>query len=377
MKFLLLMVVLHVFIQNLGAQQVIPDPDSSIIVQGGMYRTSVSRKFILEKGKGIPITLKVVARHDYDDHGRAAIIEIAMSFRKWGEDNLLGLFFEPTESASSSWRELCWEIPENSRSAMRKLQDRTELTVRLDHYGGTIEYGLYGPEKNHELMLEFEYPPAKPIITVQDTVKQDGLAHFSVGIEVEEGVTRLDFEEKDFKLDTSYTYQIDLLTISGTVMPDTTSSSCLIEWTVLDNTNVDLALRNIPVPLHREYYVCAIIDSLSSPPAYLELKIDASVGKEDEQAPEEFTLFPNFPNPFNTETTIEYDLPEDSYVELTIYNILGQKMHTLVNEEQKAHSYSITWEGLDDAGQPVATGIYIYEILAGSFVDIKKMLLIR
>ncbi|MFQ5771932.1 MAG: FlgD immunoglobulin-like domain containing protein, partial [bacterium] len=81
--------------------------------------------------------------------------------------------------------------------------------------------------------------------------------------------------------------------------------------------------------------------------------------------------------PFNPKTTIEYDLPQDTHVVLTIYNLLGQKIRTLVDEDQKVRSHTVIWTGVDDAGRSVASGLYIYKLQAGSFVDIKKMLLIK
>lgn len=96
-----------------------------------------------------------------------------------------------------------------------------------------------------------------------------------------------------------------------------------------------------------------------------------------EQVPTKFNLYQNFPNPFNPGTQIQYDIPEASLVTLEIYNLLGQKIKTLVNREQVAKTYSVSWNGLDDAGRQVASGIYIYTVKAGSFTATKKMLYMR
>jgi len=85
-----------------------------------------------------------------------------------------------------------------------------------------------------------------------------------------------------------------------------------------------------------------------------------------------YRLSQNYPNPFNPVTTISYQLPEVSKVELTIYNILGQKVRTLVNKKQAAGSYSLQFNASD-----LASGLYVYRIKAGSFVSCKKMLLIK
>ncbi len=93
--------------------------------------------------------------------------------------------------------------------------------------------------------------------------------------------------------------------------------------------------------------------------------------------PTEFALENNYPNPFNPTTTIKYQLPEDVRVSVTIYNIQGQVVRTLVNEDQKAGYYTIQWDGRSEAGTTVATGIYIYRINAGSFVTAKKMVMMK
>lgn len=93
--------------------------------------------------------------------------------------------------------------------------------------------------------------------------------------------------------------------------------------------------------------------------------------------PNDFNLAQNYPNPFNPETTIKYALPKSVQVELTIYNILGQKVKTLINEEQKAGFKRITWNGTNDYGLKVASGIYIYRLKAGDFVHQMKMVFLK
>ena len=96
-----------------------------------------------------------------------------------------------------------------------------------------------------------------------------------------------------------------------------------------------------------------------------------------EPLPEEFTLQQNYPNPFNPETVIRYQLPQDSEVKLSIYNVLGQKIRTLVNANKEAGYYDATWDGRDNAGQQVASGVYLYRLRAGEFTEVKKLMLLR
>ena len=93
--------------------------------------------------------------------------------------------------------------------------------------------------------------------------------------------------------------------------------------------------------------------------------------------PKEFKLGANYPNPFTTVTTIGYQLPEAQHVTLEVYNALGQRVRVLVNQEQEAGFYRITWDGRSDAGTPLSSGLYIYRIHAGDFVQVKKMMIVR
>jgi hypothetical protein len=95
----------------------------------------------------------------------------------------------------------------------------------------------------------------------------------------------------------------------------------------------------------------------------------------------DFRLHQNYPNPFNPNTTISYQLPCESEVELSIFNILGQKIKTLVNGKRTTDTYKVVWDGTNEIGQTVASGIYLYKLSAKSknrrFVETKKMLLLR
>jgi len=93
--------------------------------------------------------------------------------------------------------------------------------------------------------------------------------------------------------------------------------------------------------------------------------------------PEAFGLQQNYPNPFNPETVIRYQLPQDSEVKLSIYNVLGREIRTLVSGKRDAGYHDATWDGRDNAGQQVATGVYIYRLRAGNFTEVKKLMLLR
>lgn len=93
---------------------------------------------------------------------------------------------------------------------------------------------------------------------------------------------------------------------------------------------------------------------------------------DNEDGPTEFALNQNYPNPFNPSTNINYDIPEASHVTIDVFNMMGQKVATLINESKAAGSYSVTF----DASQ-LSSGIYIYRLQSGNFLSTKKMMLIK
>ncbi len=102
-----------------------------------------------------------------------------------------------------------------------------------------------------------------------------------------------------------------------------------------------------------------------------------SVELRDELVPGSFTLEQNYPNPFNPETKIQYSIPKNGEVTLSVFNLLGQKVATLVSEKQVAGNYQVKWNGQNDAGRFVASGVYVYKLKAGDFVQTRKMMLLK
>ncbi|MBL7093795.1 Ig-like domain-containing protein, partial [candidate division KSB1 bacterium] len=92
--------------------------------------------------------------------------------------------------------------------------------------------------------------------------------------------------------------------------------------------------------------------------------------------PADFHLQQNYPNPFNPATTIQFSVPRNVNVQLTIYNILGQKVKTLVDKVCLTGSYSVLWDGTDQVGSGVSAGLYFYRLQAEDFVNVKKMILL-
>ena len=90
-----------------------------------------------------------------------------------------------------------------------------------------------------------------------------------------------------------------------------------------------------------------------------------------------FNFFNNYPNPFNPVTTLRYELPKDSFVDVTVYDMLGNVVKSLVNGKQSYGYKSIQWNALNNQGKPVSAGVYIFSFQSGNFVDSKKMILLK
>jgi flagellar hook assembly protein FlgD len=98
---------------------------------------------------------------------------------------------------------------------------------------------------------------------------------------------------------------------------------------------------------------------------------------ENNQIPKRYALYQNYPNPFNPSTIIRFDIAEKSHVTLKIFNILGQEVRTLINSVVTPGEKSVSWDGRNDNGLTVNSGIYIYVINAGDYRESKKMIFIK
>lgn len=99
--------------------------------------------------------------------------------------------------------------------------------------------------------------------------------------------------------------------------------------------------------------------------------------KAEAPVPKEYKLAQNYPNPFNPSTTIRFDVPQVSHITLEVYNILGQKVRTLMDREMQPGYHIAVWDGLNDYGMRVSSGVYYYRISANEFSDVKKMAILK
>ncbi|NIR51272.1 T9SS type A sorting domain-containing protein [candidate division KSB1 bacterium] len=128
------------------------------------------------------------------------------------------------------------------------------------------------------------------------------------------------------------------------------------------------------------YQVTAVFDFGEGPPSNEASAVVTSVADNGPNLPTEYALNQNYPNPFNPSTVINYAIPvfhNNQNVTLEIFNTLGQRVRTLVDDVQTAGRYTVEWDGTNEFGNPVTTGLYIYRLRAGTFVKVKKMVFIR
>ena len=109
----------------------------------------------------------------------------------------------------------------------------------------------------------------------------------------------------------------------------------------------------------------------------LSLTVNGMSSENESLLPAEFALHQNYPNPFNPQTKIRYDLPENSMVNITVYDMLGREVKTLVNQAQDAGFKSIIWDATNDYGKAISAGIYLYQIQAGDYIHTQKMVLLK
>ncbi len=124
------------------------------------------------------------------------------------------------------------------------------------------------------------------------------------------------------------------------------------------------------------YYVTAIYETGESNPSN-QLLINVVSNDQGADIPAVTKLIGNHPNPFNPSTRISFSLREAGMVQLEIFNLLGQKVKTLVNEPYQAGNHDVTWNGQDDMGRDVGSGLYLYKLKTGRYTSTKKMLLLK
>jgi hypothetical protein len=174
----------------------------------------------------------------------------------------------------------------------------------------------------------------------------------------------------------SYTDSIEIcFTYDEGAIPDPESDLVILHY---DTTLVPAEWVDVTSSLNTSAnVVCARTATLS--PFVVAVPNPASgVGDEAESTPTRFVLHQNIPNPFNPTTVIGYEVPAGgAEVSIVIYDVAGRRVQTLVNEYRGAGRYHAPWDGRNAQGSRVATGVYFYRMRAGSFVETRKMVLLK
>ena len=125
------------------------------------------------------------------------------------------------------------------------------------------------------------------------------------------------------------------------------------------------------------YYRVRSIDDAGNQSEFSETVQMSTLSNENSMIADQFMLHQNYPNPFNPITTLRYDLPENSFVKVSVYDMFGNQVRILVNEAKSAGFRSVQWNATNNQGQPVSAGVYLYSIEAGKFRQTKKMILLK
>jgi len=146
--------------------------------------------------------------------------------------------------------------------------------------------------------------------------------------------------------------------------------------------NVDAYITDFPdsnlTPHNYYYQVTAVYEEGESGPSNESTAFMIGIEQGNSaNTPVDFALKQNYPNPFNPGTLIRFDLPKSTYVSLNIFNLLGQKIRTLIAEQKAAGYYNIYWDGQMDNGEKAASGVYVFRLQAEAYVKSRKMLLLR
>ena len=160
-------------------------------------------------------------------------------------------------------------------------------------------------------------------------------------------------------------------------------------WTTYTHDNSDLpgryglpargVVRGLAVDAHDNLWIATTVGGVA---VYREGGVILGVPTAVEEScgaaiPDATSLAQNYPNPFNSSTTIRFDLPQSQEIEMTIYSLAGQEAATLASGHREAGTFTLHWDGRDDDGQELASGVYLYRLQAGERVETRKLLLLR
>ena len=160
----------------------------------------------------------------------------------------------------------------------------------------------------------------------------------------------------------------------------------LPEWLSVKNQTRTLNVRSGEKSAEGFLLLCEVTDAPVSAEAILPFSFVDTQGNRwtftatvrvGTDIPLDYSLYENYPNPFNPLTTISYSLKEARHTRLDIFNMLGQRLRTLVNKEQAAGFHTVQWNGRNSHGEQVSSGVYFYRLQSGDFSQVKRMTLLE
>jgi hypothetical protein len=253
--------------------------------------------------------------------------------------------------------------------------DSLEIKVKAD--GSLVSEGNYAARVLIESNDPLNGTIASPVVLLQV-----GEGAPAIGV----SPTTLDFDTVNVGADSTLSFTVenvgyDTLVVSDIVVTDGAFSVDTTSFMLLPSGTQEVEVKFSPTTPGS---YSGLVKLLSNDPSQDTVDVSVSgygepaVGIEDPLGlPTVYGVSPNYPNPFNPATTIKYQLPQSSEVRLSIYNVLGQKVRTLVNSRIEAGYHSVEWDGRNEAGTQVASGIYIYRFQADNFLKIRKMILMK
>ena len=183
-----------------------------------------------------------------------------------------------------------------------------------------------------------------------------------------------------FQLKLSLKNEGNIATASGITAEVTTTDPSVMDITIVDKNPTDIpAGQTIEILQNFTTQITGSPDTLrfyvkiySNGYHFWSDDVISSIKQINQELPKKFSLSQNYPNPFNPKTIINYELPITNYVDISIYNVLGQKVATLVNGKQQAGFYTVEWEA-----HGMASGVYYYRLVAGEYMNTKKLVILR
>ncbi|HOM66186.1 MAG TPA: T9SS type A sorting domain-containing protein [Ignavibacteriales bacterium] len=299
---------------------------------------------------------------DYDSNSVIDAVDLLRFRNAWNNNSIADADFAPFEGS----------LPTVRIVGDRKL-DAQDLFLFIKMWNLT-QNNFILPKKNYNFVANDD------VERIEQTITSKSKIVLPLKFEQERDAVSitLNYNPKYLKIDSVYIGKnkdnyfnlVYIDTIKGRLRIDATSFGGTIK---LDDCKLNLVVNS---KYDSKLFKDSLIINYSGYNKDATEKINKKLLLSIEQVPETFKLEQNYPNPFNPVTTIKYQLPVKSNVEIKIYNILGQEIATLINQEQNAGYHTVIFDANQYRGG-LASGVYFYRIVAGKFVQTKKMLLIK